>query len=101
MSGCGHVAAACRGEIRCGKCGGEHKYDECEEGTRKKCCNCGGEHSAAYGGCEVYKRMQEVQRVKVYQGITYAEAAKKVPKVPTTAVNKSNDNDGCVKCDRI
>lgn len=62
----GHVAAACKGKIRCSKCGGEDKYDECEEGARKNFCNCGGKHSAAYGGCEVYKRMQEVQKVKVY-----------------------------------
>jgi len=97
----GHVAAACKGKIRCSKCGGEHKYDECEEGARKKCCNCGGEHSAAYGGCEVYKRMQEVQKVKVNQEITYAEAARRVPKIPQNVVNYRKDNDGCVKCDRI
>lgn len=60
----GHVAAVCKGKIRCSNCGGEHKYGECEEGATQKCCNCGGEHSAAHGGCEVYKRMFEVQKMK-------------------------------------
>jgi len=46
----GHVAAVCKGKIRCSKCGEEHKYGECEEGVTQKFCNCGGDHSAAYGG---------------------------------------------------
>ena len=74
----GHIAAVCKGKKRCSRCGGEHDYGECEEGAKVKCCNCGGEHSAAYGGCEASKKAQEVQKVKVVQGISYAEAVKKV-----------------------
>lgn len=50
----GHIAAACKAKARCAKCGGEHEYGECAEGTKIKCCNCGGEHSAAYKGCETH-----------------------------------------------
>ena len=75
----GHVAAICRGKPRCGKCGGEdHEYCQCKEGTSIKCCNCGGEHSAAYKGCEVHKRAAQIQRVRVEDKVTYAEAIKKV-----------------------
>lgn len=75
----GHVAAVCRGKQRCGKCGGEdHEYGKCPEGIKAKCCNCGGEHSAAYKGCGAHKRAAEVQKVKVEEKLTYAEAIKKV-----------------------
>lgn len=52
----GHVAAACRGKIRCAKCGGEHEYGKCKEGSKIICCNCGREHRAAYKGCEAHKK---------------------------------------------
>lgn len=60
----GHVAAVCRGKIRCVKCGGEHEFDKCTEVNGLKCCNCGGPHSAAYGGCEVQIKAREVQKYK-------------------------------------
>lgn len=70
----GHVAAICRGKRRCGKCEGEdHEYGQCQEGVSVKCCNCGVSH-AAYNGCQAHKRVAEVQRVKVEEKITYAEA---------------------------
>lgn len=75
----GHVAAICRGKKRCGKCGGEdHEYGQCQENASVKCCNCGGAHSAAYKGCQAHKRAAEVQRVKIEEKVTYAEAIKKV-----------------------
>ena len=49
-----------------------------KQGVKVKCCNCGGEHSAAYKGCEAHKRAAEVQRVKVEEKVTYAEAIKQV-----------------------
>ncbi len=30
---CGHIAAVCKGKQRCGKCGGDHEYGKCQEGT--------------------------------------------------------------------
>lgn len=84
---------------RCGRCGGDHEYGKCAEGAKLKCCNCGGEHSAAYGGCEVSKRPVEVQRVKVAQGISYAEVVKKVS--GDTQLSRQNDtrNKNTAKCD--
>lgn len=98
----GHVAAICKGKQRCSKCSGEHEYGKCEEGAKLKCCNCGGEHSAAYGGCEANKRMQEVQRIKVVQGVSYAEATKKVPRgvMVETIKDGTKGVRECVKCDK-
>ncbi|XP_072302084.1 uncharacterized protein [Eucyclogobius newberryi] len=74
----GHIAAVCRGRQRCGKCAGDHEYGKCDVGAKLKCCNCGEEHSSAYGGCRFSKRAAEVQKIKVSQGISYADAVKKV-----------------------
>lgn len=71
----GHIAAACKGKQKCGKCGGEHEDGKCKDGTELKCANCGGAHSVAYGGCEVRKKAVEVQQLKVKMNISYAEAA--------------------------
>lgn len=85
----GHIALVCKAKCRCARCGGEHEYGKCEEGTKIKCCNCGGEHSAAYKGCEMHKKAVQVQNVKVKEQISYAEAIKRVNKEnkARTAVN--------------
>ena len=99
----GHVAAICRGKQRCGRCAGEHEYGKCKEGTKLKCCNCGGEHTSAYRGCEISKKVAEVQRVKISQGISYAEALKKVKLVQPDATkamgaeSNSRPCEGCTK----
>nr|XP_055046932.1 uncharacterized protein LOC129432503 [Misgurnus anguillicaudatus] len=72
----GHVAAVCRGKVRCSRCGDEHEYDKCPENAVIKCCNCGGPHSAAYGGCKVQMEAREVQKYKVGNKVSYAEALK-------------------------
>ncbi len=100
----GHVAAVCKGKQRCGRCAGEHEYGKCEEGAKLKCCNCGGEHTSAYRGCEMSKKAAEVQRVKISQGISYAEAVRKikttapteVPK-PVGAEDRNRTCGGCAK----
>lgn len=70
------AAAVCKGKQRCGRCGGDH--GKCGEGAKLKCCNCGGEHSSAYRGCEASKKAAEVQKIRISQGVSYAEAAKVV-----------------------
>lgn len=72
----GHTAQQCKWKQRCAKCGGEHDYGKCNKDAKLKCCNCGGEHSAAYAGCVVQKQAKEVQRYKVMNKVTYAEALK-------------------------
>lgn len=97
----GHVAAICKGRQRCGKCAGEHQYGECGENVKLQCCNCGGEHSSAYGGCEVRKRAIKVQNVKMTEGISYADAIKRVksseaPKInESTSVKTQNQKNQC------
>ena len=76
----GHVAAQCRGKIRCSKCGSEHEYGQCGDNTELKCCNCGGRHSAAYGGCVKQKEAKEVQKYKITHKVSYAEAIKHIVK---------------------
>lgn len=87
----GHVAAVCRGKQRCARCGGEHEYGKCGQGVNPKCCNCGGEHSAGYGGCQVRKKAVKVQNVRMTEGITYAEALKKVNQIPKTNETRNEE----------
>ena len=74
----GHIAGQCRAKPRCAKCAGEHEYGKCEAEAKAKCCNCGGDHSAAYQGCEAQIKAKEVQKYKVQNKVTYAEAIKQV-----------------------
>lgn len=73
----GHTAGQCKGKQRCARCGGEHEYGKCGQDTKVKCCNCGGEHSGAFGGCPVQRQAREVQKYKVTNQVSYADAAKK------------------------
>lgn len=63
----------CKGKRRCARCGGEHDYGQCGEGTKPKCCNCGGNHSVAYWGCEAEVK---VQQIRVKEKVSYAEAVR-------------------------
>lgn len=85
----GHTAAVCKGKQRCSKCSGEQEYGQCDKDAKLKCSNCGNEHSSAYRGCEVSKRMQEVQWLKVMQGLSFAEATKKTVTVPDSSIKES------------
>lgn len=79
----GHTVQQCKWRQRCAKCGGEHEYGKCNKDTKLQCCNCGGEHSAAYAGCVVQKQAKEVQRYKVVNKVSYAEAIKNMGKYET------------------
>ncbi|XP_071094879.1 uncharacterized protein [Haliotis cracherodii] len=61
----GLVFAKCRSTHHvCAKCGGKHRYEECNESSLK-CKNCGGAHSAAYKGCIKYQEAVQIQKVRV------------------------------------
>lgn len=62
---------------KCLKCGEDHKIQDYRDDVQDKCCNC-GQHRAAYGGCEIRKRVVEVQKVKTTNNLSYAEAVEKV-----------------------
>lgn len=72
----GHTATICREQRRCARSGGDHEYGKCGAGLQPKCCNCGGAHNVAYGGCEMMKRKNNIQKIKTERRITYAEAAR-------------------------
>lgn len=57
---------------------GEHEYGKCDKDAKTRCCNCGGEHSAAFGGCPVQRQAREVQKYKIINQVSYADAVKKV-----------------------
>lgn len=85
----GHMAAACRGNRRCAKCGGEHDLSECGVSVHQ-CCNCGGPHMASSRECSLFMKAKKVQEVKEQQKITYAEALKKVEGGSGPAVARAN-----------
>ena len=85
----GHVAAHCRGKLRCSICGGEHKYSECSAAA-PKCPNCIGSHSANNKICPRYKRETEIVKLKTEEKLSYADACKahriaRSPPVPNVA----------------
>lgn len=45
----GQVAAICKGNQRCGKCGGNHEYGHCRDDEVRKCCNWRGSYSCLWG----------------------------------------------------
>ena len=71
----GHILANCRSKERCSKCGGEHKFNNCEASTMK-CVNCNGNHTAASKSYARYQEEIQVLKIKNEKKITYLEAAK-------------------------
>ena len=92
--GLGHMAATCKGKIRCVRCGGLHAFVDCQEKDKVKCCRCGGKHSAAYEGCEQIKLAKKIQNVKAAKGVSYAEAAKTVNKANITDSQSQGTENG-------
>lgn len=64
-----------REDVQCSK---DHEYGKCGVGVKPKCCNCGGEHSVVFWGCEVLRQQTVIQKTRVLQRVTYAEACKMV-----------------------
>lgn len=79
----------CKENRRCARCGGNHNYGQCGEGVLPKCCNCGGEHSVTFGGCAVMKEAVQVQKVRMGQKVSYAEAVKRVHNQATGSRSES------------
>ena len=73
----GHAAAAFRGDRRCGKCGGDHDFKQCQV-EKTKCCNCGGKHITSFRGCESHITAVEVEKVRAGKDMSYAEAIRQV-----------------------
>jgi len=57
--GYGHIAAYCKRQARCVRCGKGHNLEECpakDDVTKAVCVNCKGQHSAAFRGCSKYRK---------------------------------------------
>lgn len=61
-------------------------------------------NNAAYGGCEANTK-EEVQQIKVVQGVSFAEATKEVPRpVAIETISLKDGTKGvreCAKCDKL
>lgn len=77
-----HVAESCKSNMRCPRCGGQHKVSECslKEHSNFTCPNCKGNHSAAYAGCPLSKQQANINQVMVAEKIPRIEAKEKVMK---------------------
>lgn len=65
--------AVCKWKQRRSKCGGEHRYGECDNAKD----NCGRQHRVTYGGCEVRRKDKKIEiEVKEVHSISYIEAIK-------------------------
>ena len=96
-----HTANACQAKQRCVRCGGPHAFKDCDRKDKPVCVRCNEQHSAAYKGCNVVKRAQEVQKIKVTGNLTYAQAVHKfkktnevktstIPPLPTAKSKKTD-----------
>lgn len=105
--GYGHVASVCRFKRKCGKCGGDHKFEDCTA-TSLCCPNCGENHSSAYKGCRSYATAVEVRKVMANDKVSYAEAVKRVknpgpgrlppqPPVPSAQVSPTPSDSLVIK----
>ena len=57
----GHFMKTCSAEPRCGRCAGQHQFDDCTS-TIKQCVLCDGPHRSADRGCRYRKQPNESLR---------------------------------------
>src|SRR6218665_3935632 len=50
-----------------------HTYTYTYTNEIKKCINCHGEHSAAFKGCPVYVKTQEILKIRNFQNVSYMQ----------------------------
>ena len=88
----GHIAANCKKDVRCSRCGENHDIKNCNSEATEKCCNCGMNHKASSKDCRFYQERQTVLKVKPEQRISYSDAVKRVNKsLDTKTTTKSDD----------
>lgn len=69
----GHMKTSCRGVAMCGRCAEKDHYpDPCVKDV--KCINCGGSHVSWHKRCPEYLAEYAVQKIKVYEKVSFAEA---------------------------
>lgn len=74
----GHGTSSCRGVATCNKCGSlQHASETCKE-KRLRCANCKGNHAAYSKTCPNWQKEKEIQRIRVLEKVSFAEAKRKV-----------------------
>ena len=71
-----HTAKNYKEQRICARCGGDHNFGKSGKGVQPKCCNYGRAYNVAYGGSEVMRQENKIQKVRVERRITYAEAVR-------------------------
>lgn len=71
----GHTKNNCKNAPRCQNCSSHgHMTQDCNEATY--CLHCKQEHRSTSPTCPIYKRENEIVRIKVEKGLSFAEAKK-------------------------
>lgn len=73
--GYGHWKDKCEKSRKCIVCS-EDVHGQCVK--KKKCINCGEEHKANDKECEVYRKYEEMNKMKALEGMTQYEARRRV-----------------------
>ncbi|XP_055691074.1 uncharacterized protein LOC129794306 [Lutzomyia longipalpis] len=72
----GHMKTSCRGVAMCGICADREHYPEACTGEAK-CINCGQNHVSWSRKCPVFQAEFEIQKIRVYNKISFAEAKRR------------------------
>lgn len=78
----GHSSRSCKSAETCRDCGQAKHEGECV--GPKYCLNCQGSHSANSRDCPVWKREQEIQRIKTTERCSFVEAKRRVEALKPT-----------------
>ncbi|KAK6182067.1 hypothetical protein SNE40_009831 [Patella caerulea] len=73
----GHLEKFCRGTAICGKCGNNHKTEDCRA-SQAKCVNCKGNHGADSPKCPKYINTKSILTMQYVHGISHKEATSHV-----------------------
>lgn len=72
----GHGSRACKAQEICRECGQAKHDGACS--TPKHCVNCKGGHASSSKECPLWKKEQEIQKIKTLNKCSFTEAKKKV-----------------------
>lgn len=92
----GHTAKICRKSTSiCSICAGEHKWNECPEGSPPKCANCGKFHTTRDLNCEA--RAQALRKAKAFAYCGSAAVAKTPAKSSPQAWDNQTVTNGPIR----
>jgi hypothetical protein len=74
----GHRMHQCYSRMKCARCTGNHKYEDCPNQHEPRCANCQGSHSAGFRECPKYIEVQQTLQISVNEKMSYADALKQL-----------------------